>query len=122
MRMPKRAGRKDGPLLIDVLAALRAGETLRYGFAQGAPRWWQAQAAGVSLTTLPLRPLCSPTSNLWAATSSPTHGVKRGSTADPFGKSKPRQIGSGGAEYCGAAGPVRNRTDGPVASRPNKRS
>ena len=40
MRMPKRAGRKDGPLLIDVLAALRAGETLRYGFARGAPRWW----------------------------------------------------------------------------------
>ena len=40
MPMPKTAGRKDGPLLIEVLARLRAGETLRYGFTRGVPRWW----------------------------------------------------------------------------------
>jgi hypothetical protein len=40
MATPKSAARKDGPLLIEVLAALRHGETLRYGFARGAPRWW----------------------------------------------------------------------------------
>jgi hypothetical protein len=38
--MPKTAARKAGPLLIEVLARLRAGEALRYGFARGAPRWW----------------------------------------------------------------------------------
>ena len=45
MTMPKTDARKAGPLLIEVLAALRAGETLRYGFARGVPRWWLSPSA-----------------------------------------------------------------------------
>jgi hypothetical protein len=29
-----------GPLLIEVIVAMRRGEILRYGFNRGAPRWW----------------------------------------------------------------------------------
>ena len=108
MRMPKAAGRKDGPLLpVDVLArtARRRDTAVRL-------RPWSSAVVvkpkrrGRGSQHCRSRPSCSPTSNPRAAASSPRHmGPSVAVPRTHSAKANPARLGPAGLSIAGLQAP-----------------